>query len=213
MGGLNGVRRVYRFWGRHPLLYALQDYATFLGRPASVRRRAVEALALPRGGRVLDVGCGTGRNFPFLEESVGASGRVVGLDLSDSMLAAARALAARNGWTNVSLVQGDAARLDVGEGGFDGVLSTLAFSVIPDWLTALRRCREVLKPGGALVLCDGRLFGDPLTALNPLLRRIYGRLAAWDPDRNLSEGMSVVFGNVSERRFNLGTFVVAKSVR
>ena len=42
--GLETVRRVYATWGRHPRLYAAQDWLTFLGRHQAIRRRAVEAI-------------------------------------------------------------------------------------------------------------------------------------------------------------------------
>src|ERR1019366_2112876 len=45
------------------------------------RRRAVDLLALATGASVLDVGCGTGLCFPFIEERIGPTGRLVGLDL------------------------------------------------------------------------------------------------------------------------------------
>ena len=54
--------------------------------------RAVCEVAPPRGGRALDVGCGTGRALPFLRAAVGATGQVVALDLTVEMLAEARRL-------------------------------------------------------------------------------------------------------------------------
>lgn len=155
---LEAVRDVYAVWGRHPLLYAAQDWITFVGRPRAIRRRAVEALALRPGARVLEVACGTGRNFDYLERAIGPTGSLVGFDFSREMLEAARGLVTRRGWRNVELVQGDAAVLDVGSAPFDGVLCVLGISAIPDHRRALERCRAVLRPGGVLVVCDGRAF-------------------------------------------------------
>lgn len=53
---LSAVRRVYAVWGRHPRLYAAQDWITFLGgKPHEIRRRAVEAMAVAKGERVLEL--------------------------------------------------------------------------------------------------------------------------------------------------------------
>src|SRR6478752_3197857 len=59
------------------------------------RRRAVKALGLKPGDTVLEIGAGTGRNFPYLVEAVGPSGTVIGVDASKGMLAEARRLVER----------------------------------------------------------------------------------------------------------------------
>ena len=66
-------------------------------------------MALQPGHRVLEIGCGTGRNFPFLRDAVGPSGQIYGVDLSAGMLAKAQELCTQQQWSNVELTQGDAA--------------------------------------------------------------------------------------------------------
>ncbi len=211
---LDFVDRVYGFWGRHPGLYAAQDYVTFLGQPGRVRRAAVAALGLPEGGTVLEVACGSGRNFPHLIGAIGPRGHLVGFDYSQSMLGAAAESCRRRGWKQVELIQGDAAALDVGARRFDGVLCVLGMSAIPDWRRALARCRDVLVPGGTLSVCDARLFSSPALAwLNPAITRAYAAAAAWAPDRDIPGAMQAIFGNVRTRSYNAGTFVVATSIR
>src|ERR1700712_1415570 len=51
------------------------------------RLGAVEALGLRPGDRVIDIACGTGLNFPLIEAAIGPDGRIVGVDLTDAMLA------------------------------------------------------------------------------------------------------------------------------
>lgn len=84
------VREIYRRiapnYDRSLLLLRLCGF-----REQHYRRRAVAALALRPGATVVDLGCGTGRNFPLLRAAVGPQGRVVGVDLTDAMLRAAPA--------------------------------------------------------------------------------------------------------------------------
>src|ERR1700720_3287493 len=55
------------------------------------RLRAVQALGLCPGDSVVDIACGTGLNFPLIEKAIGPAGRIVGVDLTDAMLAQAQA--------------------------------------------------------------------------------------------------------------------------
>jgi SAM-dependent methyltransferase len=68
------------------------------------RRELVAKLAPRPGELVLDVGCGTGRNFAQIQQWMGPSGRLIGIEQSPEMLAEAQALVERHGWTNVELV-------------------------------------------------------------------------------------------------------------
>src|SRR5262245_36912971 len=66
-------------------LIPLFDWLFF--QPPGFRRNAIERLALAHGDRVLEIGCGTGRNLPLLRKAVGAAGSVYGVDISAGMLA------------------------------------------------------------------------------------------------------------------------------
>jgi demethylmenaquinone methyltransferase/2-methoxy-6-polyprenyl-1,4-benzoquinol methylase len=112
------------------------------------RRRAVEALGLRPGDGVVDIACGTGLNFPLIEEAIGPDGRIVGVDLTDAMLAQAQDRIRTNGWSNVSLVQADAAEFDFPTG-VDAILCTYALSQVPE-------CAEVIADGAAALSRGGR---------------------------------------------------------
>jgi ubiquinone/menaquinone biosynthesis C-methylase UbiE len=112
------------------------------------RLRAVQALGLRPGDSVVDIACGTGLNFPLIEEAIGPAGRIVGVDLTDAMLAQAQARIETNGWSNVSLVQADAADFDFPTQ-VDAILSTYALSQVPE-------CAEVIAHGAAALSAGGR---------------------------------------------------------
>jgi SAM-dependent methyltransferase len=77
------------------------------------RRAAVARLAPLPGEVILDVGCGSGLNFAAIQNAIGPSGQLVGIELNPRMLAVARARVERHGWTNVELVQADVAEADI----------------------------------------------------------------------------------------------------
>jgi len=112
------------------------------------RLRAVQALGLRPGDSVIDIACGTGLNFPVIEEAIGPGGRIVGVDLTDAMLAHARDRVETNGWRNISLVHADAADFDFPTA-VDAILSTYALSQVPE-------CAEVIAHGAAALSGNGR---------------------------------------------------------
>jgi len=130
------------------------EYAFFI--PSGLRKRAVDQLKLRRGDRVLEVGCGTGRNFPFLREAVGPEGRIYGVDVSEGMLRRARKLCGRRRWTNFVLIEADAADY-VSQELFDGALFSFSYNVMPHHHSVLRQVWKQLHPGGRLVIVDARL--------------------------------------------------------
>jgi ubiquinone/menaquinone biosynthesis C-methylase UbiE len=130
------------------------DWLFFI--PAGLRKHAVDRLSLKHGDCVLDVGCGTGRNFPFLREAIGPMGRIYGVDLSAGMLCNARKLRDRHHWTNIHLTEGDAVNYVAPEP-LDGVLFSLSYNTMPHHLTVLRWIWKQLRPGGRLVIMDSKL--------------------------------------------------------
>jgi ubiquinone/menaquinone biosynthesis C-methylase UbiE len=122
-------------------------------REYAYRRQAVAALELGPGEVVVEIGCGTGLNFHYLHRAVGPSGRIVGVDLTDRMLQQARARVKRSGWTNVELVQTDAALYELPPR-VDGILSTFALTIMPEFEQVIERSARALKPGGRFALLD-----------------------------------------------------------
>lgn len=110
---------------------------------------AVAELGLREGDRVLDAGCGTGRAMPPLRAAVGASGIVVGADLTWAMLeAAVRAGRDREGL----LLLADVGALPLVSGSFDAVFAAGLIAHLPRPAENLRELRRVVRPGGTLAL-------------------------------------------------------------
>ncbi len=132
--------------------------------------RMVALAQLQPGQRVLDVGTGTGIVALAAAQRVGSAGMVTGIDLSDGMLATARANVARAGLANCDFRKMDAEALEVGNQSLDVVLSLFALLHLPDPLAALREMFRTLRPGGRLVLAVGS--GAPLLSWNGLVHRL-----------------------------------------
>jgi demethylmenaquinone methyltransferase/2-methoxy-6-polyprenyl-1,4-benzoquinol methylase len=145
---------VRRRYNRLAKFFVLFEWLFLL--PRSIRSKAVSRLELKPGSRVLEVGCGTGRNLAPLLEAVGAEGQVYGVDLSEGMLTEAKELCAKQGWRNVELIRADAADYVLPEP-VDGVIFSLSYAVIPHHKDALRHAWKQLRPGGYLVIMDAKL--------------------------------------------------------
>jgi ubiquinone/menaquinone biosynthesis C-methylase UbiE len=117
------------------------------------RLRAVRALGLRPGASVVDMACGTGLNFDLIEEAIGPGGRLIGVDLTDAMLARAQDRIETNGWSNISLVQADAADFDF-PAGVDAILSTYALSQVPECAAVITHGAAALSGGGRWVVLD-----------------------------------------------------------
>jgi demethylmenaquinone methyltransferase/2-methoxy-6-polyprenyl-1,4-benzoquinol methylase len=145
------IRRRYdRIGKRHDLV----DWLLFL--PSGLRQRAVDWLGLRPGGRVLEIGCGTGPNLASLRKAVGSAGEVYGVDFSEGMLTHARSLCARNRWDNVVLTQSDALEYLAPEP-LDGVLFSLSYNTMPHHRAVLTHALDQLRPGGRIVVMDAKL--------------------------------------------------------
>ena len=139
---------------RYSRLSEQYDYATRRIEP--VRKRAIEALRLEPGHRVLDVACGTGKSLALLREAVGPQGLVVGVEQSPEMLQQAYERVREGGWRNVRLVESNVEAADL-EGPFDAVLFVYTQDVLQSD-AALSRIFEATNAGARVVSTGLKLF-------------------------------------------------------
>jgi SAM-dependent methyltransferase len=104
---------------------------------------------------VLDLGSGSGTDSFLAAMSVGASGRVIGVDMTAAQLAKARGLAAAVGATYVEFREGRIERPPVDEASVDCVISNGVINLAPDKLVVFRAAAAALRPGGRCVSSTG----------------------------------------------------------
>jgi SAM-dependent methyltransferase len=211
--GLNAVQRIYDWWGQHSLAFRIAAWAAFMGRESGLRCTAARSLFLQQGDTVLDLACGNGANLAFLEECVGPWGSLLAFDYNRHMLDAAQQRIARQGWENIQLVQGDAAKLCLQEGSLDGALCSLALSVIPDHRTAIERVHRALKPGKRFAVLDAHLFEGVWRLLNPVLIPVGEWATGWDTSKDLIGDLHRAFGQVDVRMYNGGSIFLGVATK
>jgi ubiquinone/menaquinone biosynthesis C-methylase UbiE len=126
------------------------------------------------GPTALEVGVGTGKNFPYYPSGV----QIVGVDLSPRMLMRARRKAS-NRDLSVDLREMDVQNLKFPDHRFDTVFATFVFCSVPDPVEGLRELRRVCKPSGRLLLLEHMrpenvVLGLVFDALNPMVVRMMG---------------------------------------
>ena len=125
-------------------------------------------------GTILEIGVGTGKNFPHYP--YGAC--VTGIDIADRMLVIAREKASELG-LSFDLSEGDVQSLKFPDHSFDTIVATFVFCSVPDPVQGLRELRRVVKASGRILLLehvriDKPIIGWLMDCLNPLIVRIMG---------------------------------------
>jgi len=147
---LNRIQQVFDDWARSGKAEGMERGHG----PAA--RQAFDSLRLHPRSRYLDIGCGNGYTVRWAARAA-LLGHAVGVDLSEEMVAKARELSF--GIPNVEFVAGDFPAVDLGDEGFDAILSMETFYYFPDLIAALTRVRELLRPGGSFA-CVVDYYGE-----------------------------------------------------
>ncbi|QLG50776.1 class I SAM-dependent methyltransferase [Natrinema halophilum] len=162
------------FYGRWARLYDLIARRT----PgiAHLRKRAAAACRLEPGDTVVEMGCGTGANLPYLLEQVGPTGSVIGIDFTRPVLERARAATAE--YDNVFILQGDATQPPISEpvragltdsNGIDAVLATFVVGMLEDPAGAVADWCDLVSSDGTIVLANAarseEWYAPPVNAI------------------------------------------------
>ena len=134
------------------------------------------------GETVLDLGCGAGNDCFVARHEVGASGRVVGVDMTPEMIARARANARKLGFDNVEFRLGEIEHLPVESGTIDCVISNCVLNLVPDKARAFAEIARVLKPGGRLCVSDIVATGELPQAIREAAALYVGCVAGAVPE-------------------------------
>jgi demethylmenaquinone methyltransferase/2-methoxy-6-polyprenyl-1,4-benzoquinol methylase len=201
MYNLKQVKEVYSVLGRYPFYYKLMSFGI-----NKLRKKAIERLDLKKGDKVLEIACGTGLNFPLLEERVGRQGLIVGVDYVKDMVNASRKLIKNKGFKNITVIKKDAAKLNLNEK-FDAVLSITGISAMPDHINALKQVKKMLKKEGILVILDSKKPNNPF--LN-VLTNILKWSKSYDQKKDIIRDIKKMFGNVEIKERLFGSVFIAK---
>ena len=124
------------------------------------------------GATVVDIGCGAGMDLLLAAQTVGSSGRAIGIDMTDAMADRARAGASALGLAHAEVRMGDALDLPVDSDSVDYVISNGVINLTPDKERAFAEVLRVLKTGGQF------LYGDIIVA-NELSESIRRNIDLW----------------------------------
>lgn len=136
------------------------------------------ALASLRAGEVvLDLGSGAGFDAFLAARAVGASGRVIGVDMTAEMVEKARANAATVGLANVEFRQGMIEDLPVDDASVDVIISNCVINLVPDKARVFNGAHRVLRPGGRLMISDLVALGELPAAVRKSIAAHVGCIA------------------------------------
>ena len=181
-----------------------------LGQFPRFYRAVADAIEADPGALLLDMGCGPGTLTPYLLHKVGPRGAILGTDVSDEMIARARALSEECGWLNVRFQRSDAR--DVAPDQPAGIIVfCLSLTTMPEAGRCFARALSWLKPGGQLVVLDS--FLQPERRLAGLAIRMKSPLVGADSSAISLVELTSHLEAVRVRHFHRGVYTLVSGRR
>lgn len=185
---------IKKIYGRYVKIYDAIFKRWFYPR----QKHAIQALNIPPGRRVLDVGVGTGFSLPLYPKHAD----VIGIDLLSEMLREAQRKVQREQLRHVTLMEMDAERLAFSDNVFDYVIAAFVISVVPDPVRFLSEIKRVSKPEGQIVIINHFQSENPIMArlekwAAPLCTKI-----GWRSDLSLADLVRLTNLQI-ERKYSL----------
>jgi len=186
---LRAIEKVYRRYAKR-----YDFYFGALFQPG--RKAVIDRMHCQPGEHILEVGVGTGLSLPLYPAGV----QVTGIDISEEMLARARARSARDGLEHVAaLLRMDAEHMQFRDDSFDKVVAMYVVSVVPSPAQLVAEMRRVCRSGGDLYIVNHFQHTNPLVAGIEQLLAPLSRLLGFHPDFPLANFLRETGLEVSER--------------
>ena len=147
------TKAYYREYTRRTWNAAARPYLEFMGRLAPFHAELVRRVRPRKGEKFLDMACGPGEPAIAIARSVGATGHVLGVDLSERMVELARGLARAGDVPSVEFRVMNCEKLKLPSSSFDAVVSAYGFQIFTDPEKAASEAFRVLRPGGRFACC------------------------------------------------------------
>ena len=174
-----------------------------------IRARAIRCLPISGGDTVIDLGCGTGRNFPHLRSAVGRDGRLIGVEFSAGMFARAVDLTRRQR-LDVELVMQDIAQYRVPPAKL--VLLSLCYHMLEYPMQTLARIWDALEPGACLAMIDGKQPNFAEKLMRPFGEKVLETIFMGDANIKPWENLARL-GPMQVKEFVFGAYYVCWAVK
>jgi len=175
------------------------------------KKKVFDVSSLKRGDRVLVYCCGTGLDFPEIENKIGEEGHIVGVDFSREMLKRAQQRIEKHRWNNVELIEADVTSFFLdNEELFDVGICTLGLSIIPEYRAAYYSLVSKVKEGGEIIIGDMQLASEGYALFNPftifLAKRFGGSYKGHQNSLEICDIMKNELKDVTKREFFLNSY-------
>ena len=198
------LKKIYFWRSKFDKIYSFVVDYLFGG--DRIRQIAIKDLKLKEGDTVLDLACGSGKNFKYIINKIGKKGKLIGIDDSKEMCNLAKKLTEKNRWENIELIQKDASELNY-INTFDATICTFGLTVIPKWKKALNNLIKATKKEGEICIVDEIYTKDYFGFFNWFVW-IDSKLSGAQPKRKILQEIKNKLKNIKVKKFLFGTILI-----